>query len=260
MKKIDSGHIPEALRLAGQEDLASPQPNEIIYGLIDIITPEAIRAGIGIEFGSNKFALQTALDALGVESALESKHIKVHNHQSTVVTEGNPNFIGAAMPELAKLTLVEALDAMQTLSWSSKGEDGPIKIHGENTTSRLLLLNSVLNDEGEVVGNISKPGIVVGVSYRYSPAFTEEEHVGPLSEYLDFFGKYGVVSAVARELREGPRDMLMPGPSYFLKIGTPVHTWRTFTHSDVAIYEGEIYALRDGQFLHISNDEDTYEI
>ncbi len=253
--------MPEILRIAEQEELMATQPDMIHEGIMKVITPEVIKAGVGIEFGGDKFALQKVLDALGVESGLERADALVHINQAIVTTGGATKFIGSAIPALTELSLLEAVDTLQAKQWSSSGAYAPVQAHGEVVTSKFLLMNSALNDGGELAGDPSKPAMVVGASYRYNPAYTQEEWSGSLTEDVGGSRRTGgeIVKAIARELHEVSRGLLMPGPNYFLRIGMPVVRFNTSSYSDVVVHDEERYTFRDGQFSHLSRDEGASE-
>lgn len=260
MKRINSRHLSETLRIAEQEKLIAAQPDEIHEGIMEVITPEAIKAGVGIEFGGDKFALQKVLDALGVESGLKRADALVHINQAIVTTGGATKFVGSAIPALTELSLLEAVDTLQAKQWSSSGAYAPVQAHGEVVTSKFLLMNSTLNDSGELAGDPSKPAMVVGTSYRYNPAYTQEEWSGSLAEDVRGLRRTGrIVKAIARELHEGARGLLMPGPNYFLRIGRPVVAFNAFTYSDVVIHGEERYAFQDGHFSRLPMDEGASE-
>lgn len=222
---IEANYFERTLRGAEQQALLDGE-NMLLADVYGILTPEAVAAGVQIDFGSDREGFGKVLEALRLEVTLQSDAEVLHMHNVVVLTPGHESMVGKAIPVLEDLPLLDALDALQADRWHSyKLHDiyPKVQVTDGFITSQIVIANSAKRD-GQKIADVTKPAVIVGVRYRYLPDFQRDAFDTELASYLDEIdannsGLDTRVGKIAMRMVERGQDLRMPTASYFLRVG-----------------------------------------
>ena len=233
---------------------ARDSDSQLFGDLYSTLTPEVMKQGVAVDFGSDKAAFEATLAALELDDKLQDPHQVAHLQSASLVHPGLQSYVGKALPMLRHLPIIETLDAVQANGWyilKKYGMYPMIQVDDEEITSKLVIANTVRNEAGETMADTSKPGVVVGVTYRYLPEFDFEDcPETPLADLLHegyFASRAGVVEDVAREMAIMGEQLAMPSRKYFMHIGSFVGGLLERTMHDVHVHYLQHYEVEAGR-------------
>lgn len=205
--------------------------NHLLSDLSLLFSPDSISQGFEVGFDGDRTAFESAINVINLSGLIESG--QVHIHSGTIETLGFISILGDSVDSLAQLPLVQALDVLQSYRWKTFKDKLGIFNHLDVTydeiKSRLIIANSTHNPKGELVADITKPGISLTSTYRYLPA-SENEFID------DFFDGTKHIANTIQELRATKLDekivgklaiflknnklnLIMPQAKYYMAVG-----------------------------------------
>lgn len=253
---VTTNYFVDRLRSAEQASFAVPELG-LASELAQTLSDEILAKGAMLNFGSDRVSFEQTLDVLGVDAML-ARDGPMAICQAVTHSPGYTSYIAKSIEALAKLPVVEAIDVLQADRW--KGKAGYLTLRDvdttvDTTTSYLLLCNRKRGTEEPEV-DLTLPGIMVGVSYRYAPELTAEEYFRTtrLADVLDEANKEwqpNPVGQLALKMVETGEELVMPGRSYFLGIGDLARGPFVMPISISSVHHEYTFELQAGKFKEV---------
>lgn len=256
---LNGRYFHDRLQSAAQRELLDSD-SMLMADLQEAITPRRSLEGLRIDLGDDKETLEHILDEIGLTQAMQNYPEIAHIHNVVLAHGSTQSFLGKAIPALEQLRLTDALDALQSDAWITFKESGiytRIGARKELVTSSILIANSAYNEDGQKIADLEKPGLVVGVSYRYLPEFVDDAgYIADISlpRFIDTARSKphngdSVTWKLAQHLSYSDTELAMPQRRYYMKIGmiAPI----MFSYADVHTKPSNRFSLDAGRLSQV---------
>lgn len=228
--RLSGSHIHDRIRTESYEEILGSNGG-VIGELERVLTPEHVKEGVHIDFGADRALLGRVLEILGIDDALFEKPEFAHIRQVVLSHGITTAYLGKAIPAINKLPQLDGLDVLQSDAWQIYKESDiypHIQPDSGNATSAIYVACGVGTPEG-IIADTSKPGFVIGVTYRYLPELVDSEGYRT-DDSLSYFVERArsaphngdsVTWKLGEYLGYSSLKLAMPSSRYFLRFGSP---------------------------------------